>query len=83
MKILLLVGSVLFLSFGLKTGTDTKLQPLNRTIEINECLEFPDTGSGCTIEDITCSSCEASASNVCCQKGSLACYYWITHTIDS
>ncbi|MEX0719164.1 MAG: hypothetical protein WD059_00765 [Balneolaceae bacterium] len=79
MKVLLFIIPIFFLSFSSgKIASPEKLEPLQRPLEISSCLEFPTATDACSIDEITCSSCEASASNTCCQAGYEKCFYWLT-----
>lgn len=82
MRILLL----LIFAFGLsatKGSNVEKLVPLQRTIEISSCLETSNSSGACTIDDMSCWSCEDSGSNTCCQVGHEKCYYWLTDPGDN
>lgn len=56
-----------------------KLLPGSRYSNMNSCLDKQvSTNYGnCSIDDMFCSQCDESGSNICCQVVYEACYYWI------
>lgn len=77
MRLLLL----LIIAFSLSVTKEKdieKLTPLQPSIEISECLVNKNSPGACTVDDMTCWTCENSGSNTCCQFGYEKCYYWLT-----